>query len=398
MRNKSEPVSESKLHLLRGPVLVVAAILTVVWPYLTAQVVWCVTVVSLGCALFLMDLFTLGEETLRINLAKFLDGLVLDDILRAIYDPENGIIATAWMTWLANSVGCISMYSMKMNEEQRTELFQAGYQVEKETARTMLMDRGGIKWLLDDSVREWIYRRGPRTPAVLERETPKQTYDKIEVETVEIEAVETEILETDSETSETDFVPAGFKPRGELSKNLHGGETTEDYQVQSELYISRHKEIPPDPVATLQNIVMSIFREQLKSYILKIPESAVEKVASTATSLFVAQVCWKTVFRSKVTVWNSILPALTLGALTGSVGALVARDVVGGKLQGANSAKTIAKAVAAKILQQVKAPAMRRILAVFVLFLAGKTRLRQRRKDHPLYIRPIGISSPLLHK
>ena len=87
---------KSRTHLLRGPLVASAAIVAWAAPYLATlspRLLLCSMLVFGGLLLFFRDLLRFAETTTRTTLREMLDGLVLDDVLRTIYDPETGIVA-----------------------------------------------------------------------------------------------------------------------------------------------------------------------------------------------------------------------------------------------------------------------------------------------------------------
>jgi hypothetical protein len=76
----------------------------------------------------------------------------LDDVLRALHDPETGLIANVVGTF----VGTSSMYALPMDTEQGTKLVQASLWTSKNQARFILLRPGGCKALVPDAMQRWL--------------------------------------------------------------------------------------------------------------------------------------------------------------------------------------------------------------------------------------------------
>ena len=141
--------------LLRGPLLIAAASFTFLLPYLSRVSVESIlelAVIGCGFFCFCLDLANLAENRIRSSLSKILNGIVLDDVLKSIYDPEFGLIATVVSTVVGNA----TMYALPMNSEQRTKLLQATFWVDKTQARSILSNPGGYKLLLPEKLQHWL--------------------------------------------------------------------------------------------------------------------------------------------------------------------------------------------------------------------------------------------------
>ena len=130
------------LTIMRGPLIIFSVVSALLAPYL-AQLSW----QTLGLlALFVVGLtVTLVDfsEQLKGVLRQKIDAFVLDDVLKAIFDPEIGLIAAT----AASFVGSSAMYGLASTEDQRVRLLQSGLWLrDPEVARRVLYQPGGIKF------------------------------------------------------------------------------------------------------------------------------------------------------------------------------------------------------------------------------------------------------------
>jgi hypothetical protein len=145
-----------KLVLLRGPSLVMAVLILSVLPYLRYLSILSIAralIMLVGFALFAHDVKLVLLDQLRSFAHRALDNFVLDDFLKAIFDPETGLIAACIGTCVGNS----AMYSLPLTVEQRVELVQSAlYLTDRQQAATVLRESGGCKTLLPDAAQAWL--------------------------------------------------------------------------------------------------------------------------------------------------------------------------------------------------------------------------------------------------
>jgi hypothetical protein len=163
-KRSSEGSSSSMIlvTVLRGPLLVGVAICSLLYPYLlehkdylSTNLLAHVGIVMVGVFCFCHDLYTVSERGLRCGINRLLDRTVVDDVLRAIYDPTTGLVACS----VASFVGASSMYGLSMNTNQRIRLVQSSLNLNsEEDAHTLLMEPGGCRILLPGTVRGWLLK------------------------------------------------------------------------------------------------------------------------------------------------------------------------------------------------------------------------------------------------
>jgi len=88
MRNQTNP-----LALLRGPLITLSAASALLAPYLAQLSLETLTLLGLlivGLCVSLIDASVCAGSYVRVTFNKQIDKIVLDDVLKAIFDPEVG--------------------------------------------------------------------------------------------------------------------------------------------------------------------------------------------------------------------------------------------------------------------------------------------------------------------
>lgn len=174
---------DNPLLLLRGPLIIFGVLSALLAPFLaqlSSQTLGLLALLCLGFCVAVVDLVVYFVEHLRCFLSESLDAFVLDDVLKAIFDPEQGLIAVITASFLGGS----AIYNLASNDEQRVRLLQSGLWVsDPDVARTVLYQPGGIKALLPPALLNWLQppaepivtvddtRKGTTTPTILEPPT-----------------------------------------------------------------------------------------------------------------------------------------------------------------------------------------------------------------------------------
>ena len=146
------------LLLLRGPIIVFAVIISLLFPYIqeycTIWVFMHFTIAIVGLLWIYHDLKIIIESKTRYILNFLLNKIILDDVLKVIYDPIDGI----WACMVGTFVGASTIYGLNMNNEQKTELMQSSFYFlrNKYEAHTVLLEPGGCKKLLPNEVQQWL--------------------------------------------------------------------------------------------------------------------------------------------------------------------------------------------------------------------------------------------------
>ena len=146
------------LLLLRGPIIVFAVIISLLFPYIqeycTVWVFMHFTIAIVGLLWICHDLKIIIESKTRYILNFLLNKIILDDVLKVIYDPIDGI----WACMVGTFVGASTIYGFNMNNEQKIELMQSSFYFlrNKYEAHTVLLEPGGCKKLLPNEVQQWL--------------------------------------------------------------------------------------------------------------------------------------------------------------------------------------------------------------------------------------------------
>jgi len=156
VRNNDYYSTTTILHVLRGPVVVITvttSLLLNIQEYCTMYVFAHLIVGTIGLLWFICDICMIIESRMRYGLNLILNKIVLDDVLRTIYDPTDGI----WACIVGTCLGASSMYGLNMDDEERTELIQSSLCLEdKIEAHNVLLEPGGYKVLLSNGVQNWL--------------------------------------------------------------------------------------------------------------------------------------------------------------------------------------------------------------------------------------------------
>jgi len=141
------------LVLLRGPIIIAGILISVVYPLLNDISIqsWIqIAFFCTGLAMTVLDVFRLAQEKTRSSLQTLVKSIVLDDILRALFDKE-GLFAVMVSTFVGNA----AMYNF-VNEDQRTRLVGACFGTHQREADTILHSPGGILKLFPDFIQHWV--------------------------------------------------------------------------------------------------------------------------------------------------------------------------------------------------------------------------------------------------
>ena len=353
-----------------------AVAVSLILPHLTKVSLLQIVIAMSGVLWFCYDLFDFLENTTRSNLRTFLNSLVLDDVLGAIYDPETGWIATM----VGSFVGCSSMYSLGMSDEQKTRLVQASLLTSNEEAHNVLLNPGGCKTMLPHGVQTWLEGDIGDNGKALHLKTV------LEVETV-----------GDGDNSDTSSLPECgvangednsissdepcFSPRARAPCNTElppaANEQHGNFDTSQNAKKKAHNCTPCHGVNDSTTIMFSILRElafsRMKPYIQCIPESALENVGMSATLALALQLTLR--MRSKRCFLSSLSALAFSGLATGAFSTVLARHAVLGNIHDKESLQIVLQTIAMRIWEKLKTKAKGRwkgVLAMLVLIAVGK--------------------------
>jgi hypothetical protein len=359
-----QPQGKSWSCILRGPFLVSAVSLSLITPYflqLSTNTLVHLAIAVVGVLCFFHDLISYLDSQVKATLHQFLDGLVLDDLFRAFYDPENGLIPSL----VGGFMGASSMYGLRLNEEQKTRLVQASLSINYDQANSLLMSPGGCKAWLPPAIQTWLDNQTKQIKA-------------IEYEEVDEEASEDIIPASPAPASSEPFVQESSDSSEDAnnSSSQKGASTSSESSCKHEFSFENPRmDTPTDPLSEMFTIIRGLAFERMKPYIQSIPESMLENVGMSAIAILGLQLGFRK--RTQSTLRFICNTALS-GVATGAISTVVARRMI---LDNA-SFQTIIKTVTLRTWQKIKSSALGRerwqsTLAMIVLMLVGRNE-RQR--------------------
>lgn len=373
----------SSAVLLRGPLLIAAASFTFLLPYLSQVSVESIlelAVIGCGFFWFCLDIANLAENRIRSSLSKFLNGIVLDDALKSIYDPEFGVIANV----VGTAVGNATMYALPMNSEQRTKLIQATFWVDKTQARSILSNPGGYKLLLPEKLQHWLES---------EKEASSSKPETILIGP-DADADSSSDGGLDSDDDRSDHVSRDFPETPTKEPEVRQLEDQIPRRIDDKLKQCEPKDMPhrqrsaqptptdsdenpTDPVKVMFGILRDMVSEKLQIHAQSIPESTIETVGMTAlVALVIHLMCRRNARKAVGGALEGIFALGLSGVTAGAFSTVFARHILLGNIRDGNTLQIVAGGVATRIWTKVKRTAEKNskfkgIVAVFVLSLLG---------------------------
>lgn len=354
-------------YLARGPILVVAVAVSLSFPYIrdccTAYTLIHLAVASLGFLYTCIDLSTFAKFAIRSGLNFAFDKIVLDDILRCIYDPTDGLIACTIGTYL----GASSMYGLGMSEDQRVELIQSSLFLRDEgEAHSVLLEPGGCKILLPIAIRDWL-----RPLQKQKNETPSAglTEGMINTDDSSSSCTDGVGLESDKSASDNDTVDANERDhdshdlrvfeelsQNEVTKKIDSfkNETTgrllapevRERKGANDRELNNHQ---ADPVAVFFGILRKMTLQKLKTYAEDLPCSKIKNLGTAAAMAFGIQ---RALRRSSKN--SHLIDYFCLGTTVLSFGTVLSREAYLGNIHDKKTMNLVCKDVASRILNKIK--------------------------------------------
>lgn len=372
------------ISLCRGPVLVLGVAASMLWPYVwtwSSQFILQLVIASVGLLWFISDLLRFTKRNIRDTISKLLDGFVLDNFLKTLYDPETGIVPCA----IGGFVGASSMYGLRLDEAQKADLVQASLWTTNEEARSILLDAGGTKKLLPRSLQEWLDGGKPVTG-----NTETMRPQAATVETVEEAASDSSISECqhsfeESSPKVSDPEASGKMPKGfsrDVDKKSKEGTgrrpdevSFEEESSSSHQRVPRH--IPTDPVAVMFSILRNMAIEKMRPLFASIPDSKVEIVGTVAAMGLCAQILLR--WRSRRSTLGTVSALCLSGATLGAFSTVLLRHAVLGSIHDMESLKIISAATVSRSFERIKQvlstnKRWRGAFALVILCLIGRKR------------------------
>ena len=370
------------LYFSRGPILVLAVIISLLFPYIqeyiTPNVIIHLAIGSLGIVWMLRDLSTILEDTTRSGLNLVLDSIVLDDILRAIYDPITGLYACCVGTY----VGASSMYGLNMDENQRAELVQSSLGLKDENqAHSLLLEPGGCKTLFPEEIQDWLrpsqankrnQTQCPNEPTTVidpawsrALESDKGGYDH---DILDIDS-ESTFLSEESSSDSDEQRNASTHDDDDSLVNERMGQSSGNSKPQGTRFHGTERTNYPDPVSVFLRILQDMAKKKLKTCAEGLPRSKIESVGMASVVALGVQFA---LFRSSKK--SRLLSQLCASVAALSFGTVLSREAILGNVYDKQTLKMFGRDLAIRILRTIKekSASYKSILAMIVLIASGR--------------------------
>lgn len=390
-------------YLARGPLIVFAVTVSILLPYIreyiqdycTPSALLHLSFASIGLVLIYHDASTLAESAMRSGLNLLLDKIVLDDVMRLIYDPTDGL----WACCVGTYLGASSMYGLQMDEGQRTELVQSSLGLRDERqARTVLMEPGGCKELFPTDVQNWLESSPPQNgrqhkeksvrtavspPNVIA--SSSSSYSSVhqstdiggfgsdksasDCDTVDIDS--RGIHETPEETSSESNEPDSCSSPG----TFNGCDNERTERSSSEPQAARERRggsteflNQADPLVVFFRILKKMAQTKVQTYAKALPRSKIETIGTAAAVAYGLQLALRRRPSSKKA---NLLGYLCASIATISFGTILSREAVLGNIYNRQTLQMVCKDVGASILSQIKqkSASSKKLFAMLVLVL-----------------------------
>jgi hypothetical protein len=137
------------VRIVRGPLLVLGAMMVLIYPFLSP---WIVMIWTMGCVGIMVTAMDVVYHWMPIWILKYaksntkiIQQVVLDDVLKSIFSIANGgMIASI----VGSIIGCFSMYNLPLTPEQRTRIIQSclppNTTTNTNTSHELLFQPGGL--------------------------------------------------------------------------------------------------------------------------------------------------------------------------------------------------------------------------------------------------------------
>lgn len=375
--------SRRSILLLRGPLALVGVSVSALWPHISTwstQTIVQILISSIGIIWLITDLLKFTESRMRRAVAKLVDNFILDDFLRILYDPDTGIIPCT----VGSFLGASSMYCLRMNEEQRTKLVQASLWTTNEEAHSILLDAGGTRALLPESVRDWIDRSRRQ-----EQGLPDSKPQASSVETVEEASSESSSL-SGCHNHSVVYKPTAMNERASSDDDIERltagtSKVCDDWNKPEELYFENSatkipQRIPTDTSRVMFSIVMDMMTEKFRPMLASIPEAKLEIVGAMATMGLCAQFLLR--LRSRQWIIGSISAMCLSGTAMGAFSMMLIRHACLGAVQDVDSLKEVSIAILLRSFGRIKHlvtkdKRLKGAIAMIVLSLLGRLKPQQ---------------------
>lgn len=379
-----------QLILWRGPILLLGVLASLLWPHVSTwsnQFILELCLATMGLVLLVVDLIHFAKLSVRHLFSSFLEGFILDDFLRALYDPETGIIPCM----VGSFVGACTMYVLQLDDNQRTKLIQASLWTSEEEARSILLHPGGTKALLPESFQIWLDEGKVRRGSI------DNAASLVIVETVEESTSDTSVSDDhnnsdDSPTASSPTMDERVSNTWECSskrkKKTAGSDTgnrTPDSVCFEETRRAIPSDIPTDPTAVMFRILRDKAMEKVRPLFVSIPESKLEILGTVAAFGLCSQFLLR--FRSTRSLSGSIGALLLSGTAFGAFSSVLLRQAVLGSIHDLDSFKLVSATMLSRSLQRFKNLITNNkwcqsVLSLIILSMIGRQRRIKTSKAH----------------
>jgi hypothetical protein len=354
-----------------------AVAVSLILPYIahcSPQFLIQLTIAFGGLLWFCYDFFTFIESQIRSGLRRFLDSMVLDDVLRAIHDPETGLIACMVGTF----VGTSSMYAFRMNAEQRTKLMQASLWTTPNEARTILLSPGGCKSLLPEAMQTWLAKDFKEATVLKPGVEEAEDYEgKSDSSLSGCDVMHEEDRSTSSDVPQIASRGLAFTEDSAApsAPDQQDSVRTSEHQSTTEPHCQPPENDLIDPVAAMFSILREMAFEKIKPSIQSFPESTAENVGLTAALALGLQLLLR--MRCRRTLLGSISAVSLSAVASAAFSTILLRHVMLGNIHDRQTLQLVGKAIASRSLQKLKDMATYKgrwqgVLAMIVMILVGR--------------------------
>lgn len=272
----------SAVAVSRGPILLAVAIGSLLLPYafvLSTKTLVYIFVLGLGLFFTVRDASCLIERCVRQQLAQALNALVVDDVMRSIFDPEIG-----WFTgFVSTLLGNATIYTLPMTTEHRVRLIQSCLWTSEEQTRRFLTAPGGVKEVLPDSFRKWLDGKETERPAPIESVSFHEASESEASQTSNDETDDHDVLERE-DTSDILKANEGSSPRG--------FEAFLEPKVQNRkprVLLGQSTQLPrsptfESPIDAMGGILQEITLDTIKMIFRNVPDTSLQAVGIAATA------------------------------------------------------------------------------------------------------------------
>jgi hypothetical protein len=299
---------------LRGPLLLFVVILPSLirsLKTLSIEIWYSIVFGFLALIWVYQDLMHWLKHSCRARINHVLNNLILDDVMKNMFDFQNGTLPALTLGMLGNA----AMYLLPLSKLQRVKLIQSVLALPSENDSIQLwMTPGGIKHLLPTQIQRWLLCETSRLTDYHPYLSENHTFLNSDVMTVP--------PETDSET---DSVEKCVLPDKLISSSQSLGDKPSPASISSTSSIPQTP-LSSDPVSLVRTIALEWAEKPITNLIQRIPDRALHGTVIVSIVALVLHLRCSSQARKLL---RSFWEGLTLAGLTSALfGSLI---VVGAK-------------------------------------------------------------------